>query len=98
MTTTVHVLWWVSLGLALVLTLFAASYLASVVRLCGQIRELAQTTAPAAQGIARNTGAIADLRAVIELAPALLSVAQATDGHAETIASTLESVAPKEGA
>lgn len=98
MTTTVHLIWWVSLAAAVVLTLFAAMYLASVVRLCGQIRELAQRTVPAAEGIARNTSAIANLRAVIELAPTLLSVARQTDGHAGTIDSTLASVAPKEGA
>lgn len=95
MTTTVHVIWWISLALALVATVFAASFLASVVGLCGQILELARRTVPAAQGIAKNTSAIANLSAVIALAPTLLSVAQATNGHAETIGSTLESVAPK---
>ena len=95
MTTAVHVIWWISLALALGVTIVAASFLAEVVRICGQILELARRTVPAAQGIARNTSAIANLSAVIALAPTLLSVAGATNGHAETIGSTLESVAPK---
>ena len=95
MTTAVHVIWWISLALALGVTIVAASFLADVVRICGQILELARRTVPAAQGIARNTSAIANLSAVIALAPTLLSVAGATNGHAETIGSTLESVAPK---
>ncbi len=95
MSTAVHVIWWVSLGLALVLTVFAASFLAEVVRLCGQILELARRTVPAAEGIARNTSAIANLKLVIDLAPTLLAVAGTTNEHAETIGSTLESVAPQ---
>ena len=95
MPTAVHVIWWVSLALALVVTIVAASFLSSVVRLCGQILELARRTVPAAQGIERNTSAIASLSAVIALAPTLLSVAGEINGHAETIGSTLESVAPK---
>ncbi|GAC1400640.1 MAG: hypothetical protein NVSMB68_15500 [Thermoanaerobaculia bacterium] len=95
MTTAVHVIWWVALGLALVATLFATAFLVNIVRLCGNILELARRTVPAAQGIARNTSAIANLSVVIALAPTLLSVAGATNGHAETIGSTLESVAPK---
>lgn len=97
MTDAVHVLWWVSLALALVATLVAASFLADVVRLCSQIAELARRTVPAAQGIARNTAALSSTKAVIGLAPALLSAATAIDGHADTIGSTLESVAPKRG-
>lgn len=95
MTTTIHVIWWTALAVALVATLFAASFLASVVRLCGQILELARRTVPAAQGIARNTSALGNLSAVIALAPTLLSVAGEINGHAEAIGSTLESVAPK---
>lgn len=93
--TAVHVIWWISLALALGVTLMAASFLAEVVRLCGQILELARRTVPAAQGIAKNTSAIANLSLVIALAPTLLSVAGGINGHAETIGSTLESVAPK---
>lgn len=93
--TVVHVIWWITLGIALAATIFAASLLADVVRLCGQILELARRTVPAAQGIARNTSAIASLSAVIDLAPTLLSVAGGINGHSETIGSTLESVAPE---
>ncbi len=92
---TVHVIWWISLALALGVTVIAAACLADVVRLCGQILELARRTVPAAQGIERNTSAIANLSSVIALAPTLLSVAGAINGHAETIGTTLESVAPK---
>lgn len=95
MTTAVHVIWWVSLALALGVTLVAAAFLSDVVRLCGQILELAQRTVPAAQGIARNTSAIAKLKLVIDLAPTLLSVAGTINEHSEKIGSTLESVAPK---
>lgn len=94
MTTAVHVIWWVAIGIALVATVFAAAFLMEVVRLCGQILELARRTVPAAQGIARNTAAIANLSAVIALAPTLLSVAGDTNTHAEAIGSTLEAVAP----
>jgi hypothetical protein len=90
---TVYLLWWITIGLALALTIAAASYLAAVVRLCGQIAELAARTAPAAEGIARHTSAIAGLQGVIDLAPRLLGTAGQIDHHADNIASTLESVA-----
>lgn len=98
MSTAVHVLWWITLGVALVATVFASFKLLTVVRICGQILELARRTVPAAEGIARNTKAIASLSGVIALAPTLLSVAGSIDQTSETIASTIESVAPKEGA
>ena len=53
MTTAVHVIWWISLAIALGATIFAAALLADVVRLCRQILELARRTVPAAQGIDR---------------------------------------------
>jgi len=97
MSTAVHVIWWITLGVALAATVFASAKLFTVIRICGQILELARRTLPAAEGIARNTKAIASLSGVIALAPTLLSVAGSIDGTAETIASTIESVAPKEG-
>ncbi len=93
---TVETIWWVSLGLALLLTLLAAARLARVVRTCGQILQLVRRTVPSAEGIARHTSAIKNLGAVLTLAPVLLSVAGEIDSTAETIAGTLESVAPKE--
>ncbi len=93
---TVETIWWVSLGLALLLTLLAAARLARVVRTCGQILQLARRTVPSAQGIADHTSSIKNLGAVLTLAPVLLSVAGKIDSTAETIAGTLESVAPEE--
>lgn len=92
----VEIIWWVAIALALVATLVAAGRLMAVVKVCGEILQLARRTVPAAQGIAQNTAAIAGLGAVIELAPTLLSVAGQIDGSAKLIADTLDSVAPKE--
>jgi hypothetical protein len=94
MSGTVHLLWWISLALALSLTVIAAYFLLRVIYVCGEIVELARVTVPAAQGIARNTSAIANLGAVLKLAPTLLSVAGEIDAASKTIAVTLESVAP----
>lgn len=97
MTTAILAIWWTALGLALLLTIAAACYLAAVVRLCGQILELARRTVPAAEGIESNTSAIASLASVIQLAPTLLQVAGQLDHGSATIANTLDSVAPREG-
>ena len=94
MNPTVELVWWISLALALLLTVVAASFLLRVIHECGQIVELARRTVPAAQGIARNTSAIANLGAVLKLAPTLLSVAGEIDAASRKIAVTLESVAP----
>ncbi len=94
MNATVEQIWWISLVLALLLTAVAAYFLVKVTHCCKQILELARKTVPAAQGIARNTSAIADLAAVLQLAPTLLSVAGGIDAASKTIAVTLDSVAP----
>ncbi len=94
MNETVQLIWWVSLGLALVLTAVATMLLSRVIHECGQIVELARRTVPAAQGIARNTSAIANLGAVLKLAPTLLSVAGEIDAASKKIAVTLDAVAP----
>lgn len=96
MPTAVHVIWWITIGLALVLTIVATGYLTAVIRTCGQIMDLARRTAPAAAGIARHTANIAALGSVIQLAPTLLRVAGEIDKSAGTIDTTLASVAPKE--
>ena len=94
----VHLIWWITIAVALLLTAVATAYLMAVIRTCGQIVDLANRTAPAAAGIARHTSAIAGLGAVIELAPTLLRVAGGIDSSAGTIATTLDAVAPKETA
>jgi len=94
----VHIIWWITLALALGITVLATAYLILVVRECGQILELARRTIPSAQLIARNTKAIASLTAVLDLAPTLLNVAGNIDRESETIASTIESVAPRASA
>ncbi len=96
MPATVVTIWWITIGLALVATLVAVVRLLRVLHHCSDILELARRTAPAAQGIARNTSAIASLGAVLTLAPTLLSVCGETDAAAKTIGQTLESVAPQE--
>ncbi len=94
MSSTVLVIWWVSLGLALLLTVVAAFFLLKVIHCCRQIRELARKTVPAAMGIRGHTSAIANLGAVLELAPTLLSVAGGIDAASQKIAVTLDAVAP----
>jgi hypothetical protein len=94
MSTTVLTIWWISLGLALLLTVVAAYFLIEVIHACRQIRELARKTVPAAQGIGRNTSAIADLSVVLKLAPTLLAVAGGIDAASKKIAVTLDAVAP----
>lgn len=94
MSTAVHVIWWISLAIALGVTLVAVGYLLAVIRTCGHILELAQKTIPSALVIAGNTSAIKNLTAVIGLAPTLLSVAGSIDKSSEVLASTVESVAP----
>jgi hypothetical protein len=98
MNATVELIWWVSLALAFFLTVVAVYFLLRVIHVCGKIVELARVTVPAAQGIARNTSAIANLGAVLKLAPTLLSVAGEIDAASKRIAVTLESVAPARNA
>jgi hypothetical protein len=94
MSGTVLLIWWIALGLSLVATALATAILLRVIHSCGQILELARRTVPAAQGIARNTSAIANLGAVLKLAPTLLSVAGEIDATSKKIALTLDAVAP----
>ncbi len=94
MSSTVLWIWWISLALALLLTVVAAFFLLKVIHCCQSIMELARRTVPAAQGIGRNTSAIADLAAVLKLAPTLLSVAGGIDSASKKIAVTLDAVAP----
>ncbi len=96
MPTAVLTIWWITIGLALVATLIAVVRLLRVLHHCADIVNLARRTVPAAQGIARNTSAIANLGAVLTLAPTLLSVCGEIDAAAKTIGQTLDSVAPKE--
>lgn len=96
MPTAVLTIWWITIGLALVATLIAVVRLLRVLHHCADIVNLARRTVPAAQGIARNTSAIASLGAVLTLAPTLLSVCGEIDAAAKTIGQTLDSVAPKE--
>ena len=96
MPTAVLTIWWITIGLALVATLIAVARLLRVLHHCADIVNLARRTVPAAEGIARNTSAIANLGAVLTLAPTLLSVCGEIDATAKTIGQTLDSVAPKE--
>ena len=89
-------IWWITIGVALVATLIAVVRLLRVLHHCADIVNLARRTTPAAQGIARNTSAIANLGAVLTLAPTLLSVCGEIDAAAKTIGQTLDSVAPRE--
>lgn len=94
MSGTVLLIWWIALGLSLLATLVASVFLLRVIHSCRQILELARRTVPAAQGIARNTSAIASLGTVLRLAPTLLSVAGEIDATSKKIAVTLDAVAP----
>ena len=96
MPSAVLTIWWITIGLALVATLIAVVRLLRVLHHCADIVNLARRTVPAAEGIARNTSAIASLGAVLTLAPTLLSVCGEIDAAAKTIGQTLDSVAPKE--
>lgn len=95
MPSAVLTIWWITIGLALVATLIAVVRLLRVLRHCADIVNLARRTVPAAEGIAKNTSAIASLGVVLTLAPTLLSVCGEIDAAAKTIGQTLDSVAPK---
>ena len=83
----------VFLGLALPLTLAVVVILLRIIVISGAILGLANRTLPAAQGIAANTKAIANLGTTEKVAGGILSTVQAIDGVAGSIAGKLRAVA-----
>lgn len=93
MTTAVLVVWGVSLGLALILTLGAVVLLLRVIRTAREINTFASRTLPAAKGIAANTAAIKKLELTKSVGGQILSTAQSIDAAAGSIERTLKSLA-----
>ena len=93
MTTTVLVVWGVSLALALILTLVTVVLLLRVIRTAREINALASRTLPAAKSIAANTAAIKALEATKSVGGQMLSTAKSIDGAAGSIERTLKTLA-----
>lgn len=77
MTTAVIVIWWIALGLALLLTLVAWELLNRVLLTAKRIESHAARTLPAAQNIARHTAAVSQLKTINGVAGEVLATAQA---------------------
>lgn len=81
------------LGLALPLTLAVVVIILRIIVIAGAILGLANRTLPAAQGIAANTKAIANLGTTEKVAGGILSTAQAIDEVSASIERKLGAVA-----
>lgn len=81
------------LGLALPLTLVVVVIILRIIVIAGAILGLANRTLPAAQGIAANTKAIANLGTTEKVAGGILSTAQAIDEVSASIERKLGAVA-----
>src|SRR5438876_3143762 len=85
METLVIVVWWISLILALLLTLIVLPVIIRVLFALREIDRLASMTLPAAVGIVENTATIAALDDVLAQAGRLLNGVQAIAGVAAGI-------------
>lgn len=84
---TITIIWWVGLVVALIVTAIDVILLLRVIRAAKKIDRLADRTLPAAVGIVNNTSALKNLAATNQVAAQLLEkavpivhVAQAIDG------------------
>lgn len=91
--TTIIILGSIAFAGAVPLTLAVVAYLLRIIVIGSAILQLARRTLPAAEGIAANTAAIANLEATKGVAGGILATAQAIDGVASTIAGKLRAVA-----
>ena len=92
METAVIVVWWVSLIVALLLTLIVLTVIVRVIFDLREIDRLVSMTLPAAVGIVENTATIAALDDVLAQAVRLLSGVQAIGGVATGIRQKVEVV------
>ena len=79
------VVWWIALLGALALTVAILGQIVRVVHHAHEIDRLAKVALPAAQGIAANTAAIAELEGVLRTAGRLLAGVEAIAGTAAAI-------------
>jgi|SRR5215216_7301808 sensor histidine kinase regulating citrate/malate metabolism len=92
MDTSIIVVWWIALIIALILTLIVLKLVILVVRTERDILRLAHRTLPAARGIAANTALISKLETTKGVAGKILSVAIAIESVAASIEQKLRSV------
>ncbi len=78
-------IWWISLALALVLTIPAIAIVARFIHHAQEVDRLASITLKAAAGIAGNTGNIVMLEQLLAHAGSLAATSAAIDGAAKQI-------------
>jgi hypothetical protein len=86
----VYTLWLVTLVLGYLLLPVAVYWLHSLWRAASSIRRYARDSAAAAEGIGRNTAALAALDGTIAVATEVLAAAEAVAGKLDTMAGALE--------
>ena len=92
----VFTLWWVTIGLALILFVPLAVYvLASLLRAARSIRSYARESLTAAQAIERNTAALPALDTTISVATEILTAAEQVAQKLDTIGTALEARAAR---
>lgn len=92
METSIIVVWWIALIIALILTVVVLKLVILVVRTERDILRLAHRTLPAARGIASNTALISKLELTKGVAVKILTVAIAIESVAASIEQKLRSV------
>ena len=90
MTVSVLVVWWITLGIALLLTLVAWELLNRVARMAKRIEAHAKRTLPAAVEIANHTASIQLLVTTKSVAGEVLATAQAINEAAGAIEKKLQ--------
>ena len=85
MPVSVAVVWWISLFVALILTLVAWGLLNRVVQMAKKIEDHAKRTLPAAVNIVNHTASIRLLQTTKSLVGEILSTAQSIDEAAASI-------------
>ncbi len=92
MDTSIIVIWWIGLIVALILTLIVLKLVFLVVRVERDILKLAQLILPAAQGIGANTALIDKLTDTKGVAGKLLSAATNIEMGTSSVAQKLQAV------
>ncbi|MDQ3667473.1 MAG: hypothetical protein M3410_13020 [Acidobacteriota bacterium] len=92
METTIIVVWSVTLGIALILTLVILKLVFLILRTERDILELAHITLPAARGIERNTALISKLETTTGVAGKILRAAIAIEAGSASVAEKLRAV------
>jgi hypothetical protein len=92
MDTTIAVIWWIGLIGALILTLIAIKLILLIVQTEREILQLAQTTLPAARGIATNTALVSQLETTNGVAGRILTVVRALESGSASIQEKLRAL------